>query len=1534
MSGRPEDTITDSSKAKSSKEKKRKSSGKTPEGKRTKQQGNGARRGPRSNENKAPKKKGRIIAPTVSDILSDELTKLGLEYWTPIAGNTEKKPFNPQLIEDIYFRDLRKGDIQRIMLLEVGRYLENYLWKNWDEEKSSMAHTMSIVMMVNEKFRENVHAWDCFHTREAVFPAFFSKALKLKDDYDLTYEESSQFLVFLINCFQSLEDAMVREQVEKLVSIKLWHSVNPLVIERETSGNKKLARFWKKELKSAEGEDEDSLERTFMPNLLEEFFQVLDGLQGECESASRVGLSHKAALPRDQIHFCERIVELMVDLLSQLPTRRFFRPLFEDVRFVTRCKMSRLANSSEGILFGQFLDFLRFYENFEVDDFTGHPLTEEDVAVAQCARIRNLQRVIYKHFPDKKDLAFSPISTFQSPETFRKHLKGFTPEELNQLCELIGLQPPAGVSEELSEEFLTNSLVSLYQRRMSQISAINEMAIYPNEGLLWNDNVIPSDDYNGDQPLALPKLNLQFLTFHDYLLRNYDLYRLESAYQIRMDIEDAVRRMDPRKEVVPSSNGRSESVKTVFGGWSRMALALQDFSITSVGDPKLGESRPSQVLAEAFLNYRPIRHPQRQEWEDLKVHDVVFLVTVRAPVFPGEPIDTSLPIRDQIGIQYVRGATVLQVYDEENNLIREMDRFAPRAGHTRKFRLQLDAAQYQQDLDNEEDVYGTFNLFVRRRPKENNFRAVLETIRDMMNTNNTTVPKWLNDIFLGYEDPKINSARNTGAELDFNDTFLDVRHLVDAFPEWRDGKEGKKFVFLDPEGHEVQTEEALGDPTATRIQSPFKLKFSTPPEGGKTSQVITVKSYVPPLPGPYPYNVPKKNVVPFTGSQIDAIERGMFEGLTLVVGPPGTGKTDVAVQLINNWYHSFPDQRILIVTHSNQALNQIFEKIMALDIDHRHLLRLGHGQDMLDTEADFSKYGRVNHMLARRLELLERVDKLARSLDVVDDVAHGCEMAEQFYRAHVVPKVNQYKKKVKEPEFAGKTTALSALFPFHKFFADAPRPFLEGKNFQEDKRVVEGCFLYIENTFTELRECRAFELLRSSGDRSNYLLTKQARIVAMTCTHAAVKRSELVSLGFKYDNLIMEEAAQILEIETFIPMLLQESRHGDDPRLKRVVLIGDHHQLPPVVKNVAFQKYSHLDQSLFTRFVRLGLPTVQLDAQGRARPSLAELYNWRYKTLVNLPNTISDPKFQLANAGLRYDYQLIDVGDYDGRGESTPNPHFFQNLGEAEYVVAVYMYLRLLGYPANSIAILTTYNGQKHLIRDVFRARTGWTKFYGQPQKITTVDRYQGQQADYILLSLVRTKAVGHLRDVRRLVVAMSRARLGLFVFGRRDLFENCYELTPTFSKFRTRPNQLVLVQNEEYPSTRGLEEMSEDKPVHEVKDVIEMGTIIASMQNNMQDKMKEEHAMEEDREEERRKEEKAFLDAQKQRAQEEMQAEAELAAKMRHLEDEGEECVSIDVDYVEPPTVLMLGQSDVKCVLLEGQNWRWKSIDVRMAPR
>ena len=73
-----------------------------------------------------------------------------------------------------------------------------------------------------------------------------------------------------------------------------------------------------------------------------------------------------------------------------------------------------------------------------------------------------------------------------------------------------------------------------------------------------------------------------------------------------------------------------------------------------------------------------------------------------------------------------------------------------------------------------------------------------------------------------------------------------------------------------------------------------------------------------------------------------------------------------------------------------------------------------------------------------------------------------------------------------------------------------------------------------------------------------------------------------------------------------------------------------------------------------------GVPTVDLDAQGRARPSLRALYSWRYKRLVDLAHINRLPAFQLATPGFRYEYQLIDVPDFMGAGENTPSPYFYQ----------------------------------------------------------------------------------------------------------------------------------------------------------------------------------------------------------------------------------------------------------------------------------
>ena len=304
-------------------------------------------------------------------------------------------------------------------------------------------------------------------------------------------------------------------------------------------------------------------------------------------------------------------------------------------------------------------------------------------------------------------------------------------------------------------------------------------------------------------------------------------------------------------------------------------------------------------------------------------------------------------------------------------------------------------------------------------------------------------------------------------------------------------------------------------------------------------------------------------------------------------------------------------------------------------------------------------------------------------------------------------------------------------------------------------------------------------------------------------------------------------------------MLLQNSDPIEGSRLKRVVLIGDHYQLPPVVQHNAFKKYSQFDQSLFARFIRLGVPSVMLNQQGRARPEIAALYAWRYqgeggKHLGNLSLVTEAPEFLGANVGFKHEFQFVEVGDFEGRGESCPQPFFYQNRGEAEYVVATFQYMRLLGYPADKISIITTYNGQKNLIRDVLAARCQ-NPFFGRPARVSTVDKFQGQQNDFILLSLVRTESVGHLRDVRRLVVAMSRARLGLYAFGRRSLFENCLELVSIFTQL-TGPapdGKLQLVTGETWPHTeRGSlkRKAKEEDRTYTVDDVTAMGILVYQM--------------------------------------------------------------------------------------------------------
>lgn len=241
----------------------------------------------------------------------------------------------------------------------------------------------------------------------------------------------------------------------------------------------------------------------------------------------------------------------------------------------------------------------------------------------------------------------------------------------------------------------------------------------------------------------------------------------------------------------------------------------------------------------------------------------------------------------------------------------------------------------------------------------------------------------------------------------------------------------------------------------------------------------------------------------------------------MVVGPPGTGKTDTAVQIIANLYRNYPSQRILLITHSNAALNDLFEKIMERDVDARHLLRLGAGEvELRDSLAVagaggsgrgqggvFTKQGRVEWCLSRRMELLAEVERLGATMSgQIGDVGYTCETAEYFYEYNLKSMITRFEIQAAELEEAlssssggdvVKEGAVRNLFPFNEFFANTPTPPLfndgskEISSVRADLEVARGCMTHIRRLFQEIADYRAFELLRTQAHRCDYMLMKQ-----------------------------------------------------------------------------------------------------------------------------------------------------------------------------------------------------------------------------------------------------------------------------------------------------------------------------------------------------------------------------------------------------------------------------------------------------------
>lgn len=1288
------------------------------------------------------------------------------EPWREYISSKEAMTVNDVIA--IYSKVLGGGSeapsASQVQQLEFHGYLENCLAEILEKETSqaldSSQFVCSVILILNEKFQQSLPSWGPITDREGLFEVFFTRVLKLLQNDMLSQIEIFHAIKFVSNAVQSLENVIVRSRIMKVFGLSMWIRLQDDRRQIELQSRPELIKKWrsllKKDSKLQQKDSSTSIftlpETTFFPWLVDYILNALRNSKIELQG----------------LRIVEVAISLCIDALSQLPTRRFALIYLKRCNFVPKARCSSVLQNQEGKNISVYLSSLSDVMDVPVDSLTGEVITPEQAMREFYGYTQKIERLFFNYWEVLRDISYLSSRELASSEVIEKYLARLSDADMKELvCNQLKLATNRDF-DAYGRQLLNAIFMEELKTLSSAKKAVEGMSLYPTEKLITDKSLIPEDKTGlVDFTAAIPKINIQFLSLSDYFERNFFLYLTEVAYDVRGHLVNVIRRLAPYL---------NDCGKVDFSGWSKLGTSIENFALLEVRPPKIGWEFPSYVSAEVSFTTQGMQSRVREEWDQLQEHDLLMLICFK------ENIRSDLDSLSDIEyikscVRSIRGCEIRQVLDEEGN---KMNAFTDEGewvgvgeGFKRTVTVEFDPIQYHMDVKNDmASIYSSFDLIVRRNAKENNFKSVLKSIRDALMSESISghiLPSWLTDTFLGYGDPKdstfLSMLESCRYELDFQDTFISKEHLHESFPNHIIEITGNvdppyKINFCSEESLRV----ASGMTTASNNE--LKLIASPSSYSGKETHLT--------------------NDVRFTPVQVNAITRSLQPGLSLIVGPPGSGKTDTAVQILHTLYHNNKNERTLIITHSNQALNDIFQKLSMKDINVGEMLRLGYGENLLETEEEYGKIGRVNAMLERRLKLLQQIQILSESLGMGTQ-EFTCETSMSFWKMHILPRWEKFQSKYK---FCEASNVLVEYFPFRKYLE------MTNQDIEEVSSMVDlrKSFSCIPAIFDELEGLRPFEVLTSQRDRIRYMLTKQAKVIAMTCTHAAIKRQEFLDLDFSFDNIVMEEAAQVLDIESVLPITMQKNKKNE--RLKRIILIGDHNQLPPVVTNPLLKSHCRFEQSLFARLIRLNTPYVELNAQGRSRPMMTDLYRWRYLNLTDLPRT-SQNEYALANPGFAFDYQFIDVGDFLGKGEIQPMPYFYQNLGEAEYLVLVYQYMRLLGYEAGKISVLTTYNGQCELLRDVFSQKCSKHPLFGVPSVISTVDKFQGQQNDYILLSLVRSKHIGHLRDVRRLVVALSRSRLGLYVFGRQSLFQQCQEIRPSMEQFLSRPPQLALVDGE-----------------------------------------------------------------------------------------------------------------------------------------
>ncbi len=258
----------------------------------------------------------------------------------------------------------------------------------------------------------------------------------------------------------------------------------------------------------------------------------------------------------------------------------------------------------------------------------------------------------------------------------------------------------------------------------------------------------------------------------------------------------------------------------------------------------------------------------------------------------------------------------------------------------------------------------------------------------------------------------------------------------------------------------------------------------------------------------------------------------------------------------------------------------------------------------------------------------------------------------------------------------------------------------------------------------------------------------EAQVIATTVTGA----NQLYMKERVFKTVFIDECSQALEAACWIPIL----------KASKVVMAGDHHQLPPTIKSVAAAKEG-LEVSLFEKAMTISTSVKMLNLQYRMHPSILGFPSaYFYNNELQTAPSVLDRKEKI-------DVKFIDTAGCGFEEATDPNSLSRYNQGEAALLM---QHCKANFLSSNEkIGIIAPYKAQVNVLASLLLEDEDLTQLDQDFQSISinTVDAFQGQERDTIYISLVRSNSsgeIGFLKEYRRMNVAMTRAKNRLFIFG------------------------------------------------------------------------------------------------------------------------------------------------------------------------